>query len=162
GLRRERVALACAAPRRPRRQRPLARRHARVVHDLAAAAAQLRHRPLRDERAPAARPAATARGADMTGIAPGPWLRVTAPAAAAALPGRHVHAGLAACACAALLVVCVRTFRGERVPWGSWRDYAALTKPRIMVLLLVTGFCGMIAGARGWPGSATAAAAMAG
>jgi protoheme IX farnesyltransferase len=37
-----------------------------------------------------------------------------------------------------------------------------LTKPRIMVLLLVTGFCGMIAGARGWPGTGTAAAAMGG
>ena len=47
---------------------------------------------------------------------------------------------------------CAR-FRGERVPWGSWRDYVALTKPRIMSLLLITGFCGMIAGARGWPGT---------
>ena len=40
-----------------RRQRPVARGHARVVHDLAAAAAQLRPRPVRDERAAAARPA---------------------------------------------------------------------------------------------------------
>jgi protoheme IX farnesyltransferase len=38
----------------------------------------------------------------------------------------------------------------------------ALTKPRIMSLLLVTGFCGMIAGAGGWPGTGTAVAAMAG
>jgi protoheme IX farnesyltransferase len=38
----------------------------------------------------------------------------------------------------------------------------ALTKPRIMSLLLITGFCGMIAGARGWPGTGTAVAAMAG
>jgi heme o synthase len=37
-----------------------------------------------------------------------------------------------------------------------------LTKPRIMTLLLITGFCGMIVGARGWPGTETAAAAMAG
>ena len=45
---------------------------------------------------------------------------------------------------------------------ASWRDYVALTKPRIMSLLLVTGFCGMIAGARGWPGTGLAIAAMAG
>jgi protoheme IX farnesyltransferase len=37
-----------------------------------------------------------------------------------------------------------------------------LTKPRIMSLLLVTGFCGMIAGERGWPGTGLALAAMAG
>jgi protoheme IX farnesyltransferase len=48
------------------------------------------------------------------------------------------------------------------VPWGSWRDYVTLTKPRIMSLLLVTGFCGMIAGARGWPGTGTAVAATVG
>ena len=46
---------------RPRRERPVARGHARVVHDLAAAAAQLRPRPVRDERAAAARPAPAAR-----------------------------------------------------------------------------------------------------
>jgi heme o synthase len=48
------------------------------------------------------------------------------------------------------------------VPWGSWRDYVTLTKPRIMSLLLITGFCGMIAGARGWPGTATVLVAMLG
>ena len=83
-------------------------------------------------------------------------------AAAAALPGRGAHAALAACALAALLVVCAQSLRGERVPFGSWRDYVALTKPRIMSLLLVTGFCGMIVGARGWPGTTTAIAAMTG
>jgi protoheme IX farnesyltransferase len=83
-------------------------------------------------------------------------------AAAAALPGPTAHAALAACALAALLVVSVQTLRGERVPWGTWRDYVTLTKPRIMSLLLVTGFCGMIVGARGWPGTTTAVAAMAG
>jgi protoheme IX farnesyltransferase len=82
--------------------------------------------------------------------------------AAAALPGRGVHAALAAVALAALLVVSAQSLRGEHVPWGSWRDYVSLTKPRIMVLLLVTGFCGMIVGARGWPGTETAVAAMAG
>ena len=42
GLPRQRLAHARAAQGRARRQRPVARRHARVVHDLAAAAAQLR------------------------------------------------------------------------------------------------------------------------
>ena len=83
-------------------------------------------------------------------------------AAAAALPEPHLHAAFAAWALAALVVVSAQSFRGERVPWGSWRDYVALTKPRIMTLLLITGFCGMIVGARGWPGTATAVAAMTG
>ena len=88
-------------------------------------------------------------------------------AAAAAVSGNDAHAALAAVALAALLVVAVQTFRGERVPWGSQpeqklRDYVALTKPRIMSLLLITGFCGMIAGAQGWPGTETAVAAMVG
>jgi protoheme IX farnesyltransferase len=82
--------------------------------------------------------------------------------AAAALPGRGAHPALAACALASLLVVCAQSLRGESVPWGAWRDYVALTKPRIMSLLLVTGFCGMIVGARGWPGTTTAIAAMTG
>jgi heme o synthase len=82
--------------------------------------------------------------------------------AAAAFPSRAAHVVFAALALAALLVAAVQAFRGERVPWGSWRDYVSLTKPRIMSLLLVTGFCGMIAGARGWPGTATASAAMTG
>ncbi|MHB8468395.1 MAG: heme o synthase, partial [Gaiellaceae bacterium] len=43
-----------------------------------------------------------------------------------------------------------------------WRDYVTLTKPRIMSLLLVTGFCGMIAGAGGWPGTGRTLAAMTG
>ncbi len=84
-------------------------------------------------------------------------------AAAAASPGhREVHMALAGVSLAALAVIAVQSFRGERVPWGSWRDYVTLTKPRIMSLLLVTGFCGMVAGARGWPGAGTAVAGMAG
>ena len=82
--------------------------------------------------------------------------------AAAAAPARGAHAVLAALALAALLVVTAQSLRGEPVPWGSWRDYVVLTKPRIMSLLLVTGFCGMIAGARGWPGTTTALSAMLG
>ncbi|HKT45003.1 MAG TPA: heme o synthase [Gaiellaceae bacterium] len=83
-------------------------------------------------------------------------------AAAAAIPGRPEHVGFAALALAALLVVAVQSFSGERAPWGAWRDYVTLTKPRIMSLLLVTGFCGMVAGARGWPGTETACAATVG
>jgi protoheme IX farnesyltransferase len=82
--------------------------------------------------------------------------------AAAAVRGAGAHAVLAAFALAALLVVTVQSFRGEHVPWGAWRDYVALTKPRIMSLLLITGFCGMIAGARGWPGTTVAVAATVG
>jgi heme o synthase len=83
-------------------------------------------------------------------------------AAAALLPGRDVHAGLAALAFAASLVVTAQTFRGASVPRASWREYLTLTKPRVMSLLLVTGFCGMIVGARGWPGTALAIEAMVG
>jgi heme o synthase len=83
-------------------------------------------------------------------------------AGAAAVPSDHAHSGLAAFALAALVIVVAESFRGEYVPWGSWRDYVALTKPRIMSLLLITGFCGMIAGARGWPGTELAIAAMTG
>jgi len=83
-------------------------------------------------------------------------------AAAAALPGRSLHAVFAALAVAALLVVGVQSLTGARAPWGAWRDYVALTKPRIMSLLLVTGFCGMIAAARGWPGTERALAATVG
>jgi protoheme IX farnesyltransferase len=82
--------------------------------------------------------------------------------AAGAVRGNALHAGFAAAALAALLVVAVQSLRGESVPWGSWRDYVVLTKPRIMSLLLVTGFCGMIAGARGWPGTTVAVAAIVG
>jgi protoheme IX farnesyltransferase len=83
-------------------------------------------------------------------------------AAAAALPGRSLHAVFAALAVASLLVVGVQSFAGARAPWGAWRDYVTLTKPRIMSLLLVTGFCGMIAGAHGWPGTERAVAATVG
>ena len=50
-------------------------------------------------------------------------------------------------------MLAVACFRGARFRRGSVRDYITLTKPRIMSLLLVTGACGMIVGARGWPGT---------
>jgi len=79
-------------------------------------------------------------------------------ATAAAFPGRSEHTVFAALALAALLVVLVQSFHGAHVARASWRDYVTLTKPRIMSLLLVTGVCGMIAGAHGWPGTETAVA----
>jgi protoheme IX farnesyltransferase len=42
----------------------------------------------------------------------------------------------------------LRRARSVRIAWG---DYVTLTKPRIMSLLLVTGFCAMVAGTRGLP-----------
>jgi heme o synthase len=71
--------------------------------------------------------------------------------AAALTAGAGVHLTLAALAFAAALASTAATFRGAPVPAGSWRDYVTLTKPRIMSLLLLTGFCGMIAGAHALP-----------
>jgi protoheme IX farnesyltransferase len=81
----------------------------------------------------------------------------------AALVTRHeLHVALAALAFAASCVVCALTFRGEHVPGGAWRDYLTLTKPRIMTLLLLTGACGYVIGARGIPSFAGFAATMLG
>jgi protoheme IX farnesyltransferase len=81
---------------------------------------------------------------------------------AAVAPGEPLHATFAALACAATLVACAQTFRGERVAPGAWRDYLTLTKPRIMTLLLLTGACGMVVGARGLPSLGLFAATMVG
>src|SRR5436190_5365214 len=82
--------------------------------------------------------------------------------AAALVEGEPLHAAVAALAFAATLVACVQTFRGEHVPSGAWRDYVTLTKPRIMTLLLLTGACGMVIGARGLPSLSLFAATMLG
>jgi protoheme IX farnesyltransferase len=82
--------------------------------------------------------------------------------AAALARGEPLHATLAALAFAGALVAAAQTFRGERVAAGTWRDYATLTKPRIMTLLLLTGACGMVVGARGLPSATLFAATMAG
>ncbi|MGH3006248.1 MAG: heme o synthase [Gaiellaceae bacterium] len=66
--------------------------------------------------------------------------------------------GLAAAAVAAALAF----RRGAPAAAGSWRDYVTLTKPRIMVLLLVTGAGGMIVGAGGLPSAGLALAALGG
>ena len=82
----------------------------------------------------------------------GPVLVATGLFGVAALvtaPG--VHLALAACAFAATLVVTALAHRGTAEGAGPLRDYVTLTKPRIMTLLLLTGFCGMVGGARGLP-----------
>ena len=71
--------------------------------------------------------------------------------AAALLTGRAAHVTLAGLMLAATVVLATLTFRGGSVPRGSPRDYVTLTKPRIMILLLLTGACGMVVGARGIP-----------
>ena len=72
--------------RAPCGERPVAGRHARVVHDLASTGAQLRPGAVRDERAPSLRPpTATPRGENVSGVgAPGPLLRLATLGAAAA------------------------------------------------------------------------------
>jgi protoheme IX farnesyltransferase len=74
---------------------------------------------------------------------------------AALVTGRPLHIAFASLALAAAAVAASATFRGAPLAAASWRDYVTLTKPRIMSLLLVTGACGMIVGARGWPSTST-------
>jgi heme o synthase len=71
--------------------------------------------------------------------------------AAAVLTGEVVHVAAAALSFASASVLTAQAFRSGRVPRASWRDYATLTKPRIMSLLLLTGLCGLVVGARGFP-----------
>ena len=73
-----------------------------------------------------------------------------------------LHVGAAGASLAASLVALVVSFRGEPVPFGPWRDYITLTKPRIMSLLLLTGAAGMFVGAGGWPNGWEFLAMMAG
>jgi len=71
--------------------------------------------------------------------------------AAALITVNGLHLTAAAIAFASTLVLTGLVFRGRPEPIGSWRDYATLTKPRIMSLLLLTGVCGMFIGAQGVP-----------
>jgi protoheme IX farnesyltransferase len=90
-------------------------------------------------------------------------------AAAVTAPGLHL--ALAAMAFAATLVTAAQSWSGvpqtlqqtvAKSRKESVRDYVTLTKPRIMTLLLLTGFCGMVVGARGLPPVWLVAATMAG
>jgi protoheme IX farnesyltransferase len=82
--------------------------------------------------------------------------------AAALITVRGVHLAAAAAAFASTLVLTALVHRGRTRPLGSWRDYVALTKPRIMTLLLLTGACGMFVGAQGVPRLGDLAAMLAG
>jgi heme o synthase len=62
-----------------------------------------------------------------------------------------LHVAFAGLAFAAALLTAAAAFRGERVPAGAWQDYVELTKPRIMLLLLITAAAGMFVGAHGLP-----------
>jgi protoheme IX farnesyltransferase len=62
-----------------------------------------------------------------------------------------LHAGAAATALGASLLVLIAALRGVPARLASPRDYLALTKPRIMTLLLLTGAAGMFVGAEGFP-----------
>jgi heme o synthase len=74
-----------------------------------------------------------------------------------------IHVTLGAAALAVASVATAISFRGGTpVPAGSWRDYLSLTKPRIMVLLLITGAGGMIVGAGGLPSAGLALATLGG
>ena len=70
--------------------------------------------------------------------------------AAALAPLGPAHLSLAALALAAAVALSAASLRGGPVP-AAWRDYLTLTKPRIMVLLLLTGACGAAVGAGGRP-----------
>jgi heme o synthase len=85
-------------------------------------------------------------------------------AATGAAPwARSIHIALGAVSLAAAAVAGGLTFRpGTALAAGSWRDYVTLTKPRIMVLLLITAASGMVVGAGGLPPPGPFAAMMGG
>ena len=98
-------------------------------------------------------------------IASGSALGLFALAGASALASAPVavHFSLGAAALVAASVaaaVCVRG--GKPVPRAAWRDYLTLTKPRIMILLLLTAAGGMFVGAGGVPSAGPSVATMAG
>ncbi len=81
---------------------------------------------------------------------------------AALLTDHVLHVTIAALSLAAASVTAALAHRGELGTHGSWRDYVTLTKPRIMILLLITGFCGMCVATQGLPRLGVALATMAG
>jgi protoheme IX farnesyltransferase len=104
-------------------------------------------------------------------LLPAAFVTLTLFGLAAAVTAHGLHLALAAMAFAATLVVAAQSWSGApqtlqqtvaKSRRGSVRDYVTLTKPRIMTLLLLTGFCGMVIGARGLPPLPLVAATMAG
>jgi heme o synthase len=72
-------------------------------------------------------------------------------AAVASWWSKPLHLALAGAALATTVLATARLYRGTRPAPVAWRDYVALTKPRIMSLLLLTGAAGMFVGAQGVP-----------
>jgi heme o synthase len=98
-------------------------------------------------------------------VAAGSALLVFALTGLSALVGAPggIHLSLGALALATAAVSVALAFRGrEPASLGSWRDYVTLTKPRIMVLLLITAAGGMLAGAKGLPSAGLIAATLGG
>jgi protoheme IX farnesyltransferase len=85
---------------------------------------------------------------------------------AALAVGRPVHIAFAALAFGATAYVAATVFSAHQLPAGDSsqvvRDYVALTKPRIMSLLLLTGAAGAFVGAAGVPAWGVFAATMVG
>jgi protoheme IX farnesyltransferase len=80
---------------------------------------------------------------------------------------RGLHVGLGALSLAACAVAAALSVRGGvalpgRIPRAAWRDYVTLTKPRIMVLLLLTAAGGAFVGAEGVPSAGLLAAVLGG
>jgi len=76
-----------------------------------------------------------------------------------------LHIALASLTLAATAVSAALTLRGTRSTGparASWRDYVMLTKPRIMVLLLLTAAAGTFVGAEGVPSLGLLAAVLGG
>jgi heme o synthase len=73
-----------------------------------------------------------------------------------------LHLALAAAALVATALATARLYAGTKPARVAWRDYVALTKPRIMSLLLLTGAAGMFVGAGGVPDATLLAATIAG
>ena len=99
-------------------------------------------------RAGLRRPVAVALGLLLAEVALGGVMSLSGKSAALAA----AHVALAALSFAATLAVAVRV-RGDGRPGRSLRDYLILTKPRIMVLLLLTALrdgCGGSRAPDGW------------
>jgi protoheme IX farnesyltransferase len=81
---------------------------------------------------------------------------------AALVPVTWLHVPAAAVSFAAATLVALRCRPAGPPTRSPLRDYLALTKPRIMSLLLLTGCCGLFVGAHGVPNVERALMAMAG
>ena len=123
-------------------ERSLARRHARVVHDLAAASAQLRLGPVRDELAAAARPAPADLGAGAPIVGPASGCGSArsearsgrcsrwSPASGTSGRGHDVLAALALPPLAAVVAAAWVAHRQLLAPSPSRRSCSSVSRPR--------------------------------